>query len=77
MAHVGAALGARHAVKLAIPVAYCRASGVLVPGFRSGFPLTVRVRARARATWARAGLLGLGQGLGIGVGVGGSGRGRG
>ena len=56
MAHVGAALGARHAVKLAIPVAYCRASGVLVPGFRSGFPLRgrVRVRARARATRARA-----------------------
>ena len=68
MAHVGAALGARHAVKLAIPVAYCRASGVLVSGCRSGFPLRVRVRARATR---------LGLGLGIGVGLGGSGRGRG
>jgi hypothetical protein len=64
MAHIGAALGARHDVKLAIPVEYCRASGVLVFGFR--FALRVRVMARARATRARARVGDRGRGRGKG-----------
>ena len=65
MAHIGAALGARHDVKLAIPVEYCRASGVLVFGF--SFALRVRVMARARATRARARV---GDRVGVGARVG-------